>query len=141
MVMTTYQRALEALCNDLALPKGDEYTQDWAHELPETYRTAEWFDAYLSAIDEHRYGPEGQRILLSLVLDVANDLAGDGELSTSQWKRVERELLRVPGEHAELVDYWAVPGEPLEDCFAITPLIRRLVAESPNGATTGQREV
>lgn len=31
--------AINVLCKDLKLPKGDLYTQDWVYELPEEYRT------------------------------------------------------------------------------------------------------
>lgn len=29
--------------------------------------------------------------------------------------------------HSELIDYWALHGEPLEDAFRLTPLVRAIL--------------
>jgi hypothetical protein len=63
---------------------------------------------------------------MSLSLDVANDLAEEGALSASQWEQIRQELARRPREYSELLSYWSLGEEPLEDCFALTRLIRQL---------------
>jgi len=112
------------LCSELGLPAGEDYTQDWASELPEKYRTSAWLDRYLAALGQSE-AVEVRRLLMELVLDVANDLATSTELTVLQMGQVERELVRSPSLYQGLVDYWACPGEPLSNCFEITPWIRR----------------
>lgn len=45
----TERAALERICADLGLPRGDAWTQDWAYELGEQYRTEAYVGKYLAA--------------------------------------------------------------------------------------------
>ncbi len=125
--MTTgYQRALQHVQSVLGLPHGDQFTQDWVQELPEAYRSPTWLGKYLAAFTHPSVRDEERRILMGLVLDVANDLHSAGSLLDSDWARAADELSRAPVLYEALVDYWCVKGEPLDDCFALTPLVRRI---------------
>lgn len=122
--MTPYSSALKRLCEDLTLPLPDAFSQEWVHELPESYRTVDWLDRYVAALAHPAYGVEERRILMSLALDVANDLAGAGELTDAAWSAIEGALEENLEEYSSHVEYWSVEGEPLEDCFALTPRVR-----------------
>lgn len=118
---------IERICRDLGLPSGDSYTQDWIYELPEEFRTLESFDKYVSAYSTPGYGDAEKRLLMQLMFDVANDLLGNDQATGRQsWNKL-LPLLRDDSElHRELVEYWASPGEPLEDAFRLTPFVRAL---------------
>lgn len=122
--MTTYSAALEAIHAALGLPPGDGFTQDWVHELPEAFRSAEWMNRCLALVLRWDERPGERAILVSLVLDIANDLAGVGQLTSDDWERISRALHQHRPDYADLLAYWSLEGEPLEDCFAITPLVR-----------------
>lgn len=48
-------QSIKKLCENLNLPYGDQFTQDWAYELPDQYRTKKWLDKYISAYLHNGY--------------------------------------------------------------------------------------
>jgi hypothetical protein len=123
----TMAGAIERISRDLGLPRGDAYTQDWAYELPEEFRSFEFFPRYVKAYSTPDYQDAEKLLLMQLMLDIVNDLLGSDEKVGQQAWNSLTELLRTnPGLHHEQVEYWALPGEPLEDAFHLTPLIRDL---------------
>ncbi|WP_239005712.1 hypothetical protein [Pectobacterium parmentieri] len=66
------------ICNDLGLPIGDDFTQDWAYELSDEYRTEEWLDKYITAYLNNGYSVNSKNELMTLCLDVTNDLLSAG---------------------------------------------------------------
>ncbi|HEX8705208.1 MAG TPA: hypothetical protein VF815_40630 [Myxococcaceae bacterium] len=117
--------AITRVCQDLGLPAGDAFGQDWAYELPEEFRTREFFEKYLLTYSAPGYGPLEKRVLMQLILDVANDLLEQNTgLEAESWNQVAA-LLQVDGElHQDLIEHWALIGEPLEDAFPLTPRMR-----------------
>ncbi|QXH45335.1 hypothetical protein KSS93_21005 [Pseudomonas xanthosomatis] len=119
---------------DLGLPLGDEYTQDWAYELSEEYRTKEWLERYIAAYLSGDYSPQGQRELMTLALDICNDLLSSGTSHADETLvKVLNALFDNAQVHSELIAHWALEGEPLEDCFALTPEVRRRKAQRVGG--------
>lgn len=126
--------SINRLCEDLGLPKGDKFTQDWAYELPEAYRTSKWLDKYIAAYLNNAYATPEKVMLMTLILDVANDLVQHAGQENNKAVANALDLLCVYSQdHLKLIDYWALDGEPLEDCFALTPQVRELKkkVESP----------
>ncbi len=123
-------RATKKICRDLGLPAGDSYTQDWVYELPEEFRTCEYLFQYLRAYPNPDYGDDEKRLLMQLMLDIANDLLEDEEpLGYDAWSRLVDLLREAPDLHRGQIEHWALPGEPLEDAFRLTPLVRLLREE------------
>ena len=62
---------------------------------------------------------------MQLMLDIANDFIDDdsGDFDDA-WKPLRDLLKRDRALHAERIEYWAHPGHPLEDAFAIAPFMR-----------------
>ncbi|MWP61693.1 hypothetical protein [Gilliamella sp. Pas-s25] len=118
---------LKQLCNDLHLPLGDKFTQDWAYELPDQYRTQTWLDKYLYAYVNSTYSKLQKHILMTLLLDVTNDLLSSGmSASSPKISQVLALLFHNHDDYMDLIDYWSLSDEPIEDCFALTPEIRKL---------------
>jgi uncharacterized tellurite resistance protein B-like protein len=122
--------ATHRICKDLGLPSGDSFTQAWAYELPDEFRDETAFYKYISAYRREGYGSNEKRLLVQLTLDIANDLLQqDKEVGHKAWSALT-ELLRTNFElQKDQIEHWAMPGEPLEDAFALTPLARALCAE------------
>lgn len=118
---------IKKICSDLCLPAGDDFMQDWAYELPDEYRTEEWLGKYIYAYLNNHYSLRGKKELMALSLDVSNDLLSSGTLSI---KGVISDVLSVLFEnhrdYSDLIDYWSLENEPLEDGFALTPEVRLL---------------
>ncbi|MBH1656731.1 hypothetical protein [Stenotrophomonas maltophilia] len=122
-------KAVDRICLDLGLPSGDSYTQDWAYELYDEYRTSAWLDRYMAAYRTGGYPRDVRNELMILALDVSNDLLSSG--ANPQDHSIAAVLDALAAgllEHLDLIEYWALEGEPLEDCFALTPEVRRIKA-------------
>lgn len=119
------REAIARICRDLGLPGGDSFTQDWAYELPEAYRTRAFLERYVEAYSTPGYGSAEKRVLMQLILDVANDLLERSEgLEDEVWARVVGLLQADRQLHEGLVEHWALTGEPLDNVFSLTPKMR-----------------
>lgn len=117
--------AIARICRDLDLPEGGAYTQDWAYELSGEYRTEAHFYRYVSAYRSPAYGEPERRVLVELMLDVANDLLQeDRSVGAEAWSAIEEVVRENSSIHRDQVEYWALLGTSLEDAFALTPLAR-----------------
>jgi hypothetical protein len=119
------REAIVRVCEGLGLPAGDSFSQDWAYELPEEFRTREFFERYLRAYSAPSYGPAEKHVLMQLILDVANDLLEREEgLEGGAWEKVVEFLQADRQLHWDLIEHWALMGEPLENVFHLTSRIR-----------------
>ena len=126
--MTHERLAISRLSTDLGLPEGDAYTQEWAHELPEEFRTGTYLRRYLKAYSNPSYGDAERRLLVQLALDVINDLLEQDEsLGLDFWSQLLEVLKGHSQSHRDQMEYWALDDEPLEDAFPLTPLARRFL--------------
>jgi hypothetical protein len=125
--MTKHSDAIDRICRDLQLPPGDAFTQDWAYEIPNQFRTPAHFSRYLRAYSTPGYGEPEKLQLMELMLDVANDFHGaEGQAA---WKSLEALIRLQPALHRDQVAYWSVFDTELEDAFRITSLVRELWAD------------
>jgi len=118
---------IDRICKDLDLPRENNFTQDWAYELPEKFRTKKWLKKYISAYSNPNYSRTEKDTLMTLMLDVSNDLIAQGtDVSDELITSVLDILIKNYNHHITLIDYWSSDEEPLEDCFALTPEIRNI---------------
>lgn len=123
------KHAIERICADLGLPKGGAYTQDWAYELGEEFRTEAYIDKYLAAYANPAYGRIERHVLVDLIFDVTNDLLQQNEeVGRAAWEHTVAAISPHLDEHKEQIEYWAVVGNPLEDSFALSAFARQLLA-------------
>ncbi|MBN1207137.1 MAG: hypothetical protein JXB05_19785 [Myxococcaceae bacterium] len=119
------REAIARVCQGLGLPVGDSFSQDWAYELPEEFRTREFFERYVAAYSTPGYGPAEKRVLMQLILDVANDLLERNEsLEEEAWEKVVALLQADRQLHWDLIEHWALMGEPPENVFRLTSRMR-----------------
>ncbi|AQY52541.1 hypothetical protein UE46_10800 [Listeria weihenstephanensis] len=64
--------------------------------------------------------------LMIVVIASFNDLLKDKEKYLLIWERIKKQLERDKGIHENTMHYWALSGEKLENCFAVTPCIREV---------------
>lgn len=117
--------AIRRICCDLDLPPGGPFTQDWEYELPEEFRTSVWLQRYLAAYNREEYGAPEKQVIMTLLLDCLNDRMEAGDESVERlWGEVAQLLSADQEMHSSLIEHWSLPGEPLEDAFALTARIR-----------------
>ncbi len=122
--------AMQRVASDLGLPKGDMHTQDWAYELPEEFRSESWVDRYLAAYGNVSYGDTERRLLMDLLLDIANDQIEQDECAEHRtWNALVPLLRSRPELHRDQLKYWAALEDPIEDAFPLTHLARKLWEE------------
>ncbi|PHM35608.1 hypothetical protein Xmau_04489 [Xenorhabdus mauleonii] len=118
---------IEHICNELGLPKGDSFIQDWVLELPEEYRTKEWLKKYIVAYSSDNYSELEKNTLMELMLDIANDfLTQNVNCDDESIPNVLNLLSNNYQYHLQLIDYWSLDEELLEDCFTLTPKVREI---------------
>lgn len=121
--------AIRRICADLGLPRGDAFTQDWEYELPEAFRSPTWLQRFIAAYGSEGYGPAEKQVIMTLLLDCLNDGIEAGDEAVERlWDQVAPLLSIDRDMHSSLIEHWSVPGEPLDDAFAITPRLRDLTS-------------
>lgn len=125
--MSEYE-SIERLTKDLGLPKAESYTQDWAYEVPDEYRTESYLEKYITAYKNPEYNESDKKLLMQLMLDIINDFINyDEDLSESLFIKVLTSLKEEHELHEELIEHWLMEDEDdLENVFALTPVIREL---------------
>jgi hypothetical protein len=90
------------------------------------YRSAEFLQRYASAYSNPEYGENEKRLLMQLMLDVTNELLETDDVAGKRaWESVAALLRENLELHRDQIEYWAMPGKPLEEAFSLTPLVRR----------------
>lgn len=121
------------LAKKLGIPSGGPFTQDWIYELPEAFRTKEWLSKYITSYSNDNYNSLEKNELMQLILDITNDLLSYGVSDTDI---VIINALKLLSDnyisHLELIRYWSLDNEPLEDCFILTPRIRGIIKNKKN---------
>jgi hypothetical protein len=129
-ILNQERDAIDRLCRDLGLPRGDSQTQSWVYELPPEHRTMASLLRYAAAYSNASYDDTERRLLMKLMLDVTNELLeSDSRTGERAWETVVQMIRAHPGLHQDQIDYWSMPGRPLEETFRLTPLVRALREE------------
>ena len=116
------KEAIEKLLKDLNLPKPDEFSQDWQYEVANWRRVEEFIKYYL----ENKLNKNEKFTLMSIILESVNDSIQEGDLNYKTWEQIEKILIFDTDINAKIVEYWACEDDEIEDCFYITPLIRKI---------------
>ncbi len=121
--MNATRSTIESLAKQLKLPLPDPFSQDWEYEIADPGRVTEFLKAY----DSGRLSPDEKSMLLNVILASYNDAIDAGSADPGDWELISRYLVRDRAIHETAINYWALPDEiRLENCFAITPLMRTL---------------
>lgn len=119
----TTKETIDSLCKKLNLPKPHMYSQDWEEEVADSQRIEEFITCYKNQITD-----ENEKFtLMIIIINSCNDALSDGILDKGCWEEVEHALIEDYEIHKETIGYWSTDEiENDEDCFAITPLIRKI---------------
>lgn len=129
--------AIDRICNDLGLWRGDAFTQDWAFEMPDEFRTDLWLERYLAAFLREDYGPHERHELFDLIFDIANDMMWKPDSDQEAiWSRIWPTLRTRLREHRDQLEYWAYLDCDLDDAFAMAPFARAVLARSFSSDTS-----
>lgn len=122
----TTKETIESLCRKLKLPKPHEYSQDWEDEVMDSQRIEEFIECY----QKQTMNKDEKFTLMVIIINSCDDALSNGSLDMESWRKVRVLLLNDRDIHKETIDYWSAEEiEDVEDCFAITPLIREIKKE------------
>ena len=122
--MNATRGAVENLARHLNLPLPDPFSQDWEYEVANSNRVAEFLKAYGSIY----LNSDEQSVLLKIIIASYNDAISEGAARPEDWELISRYLTQDRAIHEETIKYWALPEEvEIENCFPITPLIRKVI--------------
>jgi|GEM_PF-836788 len=128
----TYKDAVAKISLDLGIPGLSTYTQDWASELPEEYRTPAWIERYLATCARSDYGVQEKQALMDLVLNCINDMVEVGDEAVDRlWAETEGALRDAAAIYRDVVEDWAEEEDGLDGEQPIASRLRRLRAPRP----------
>ena len=117
------KKAIDNLIKKLKLPEYDEFSQDWEYEVANIERLEEFIEYYQNVdmdIDE-------KFTLMIIILESCNDAKQENKLQKETWDKVEELVIKDKIIHNLTINYWScIENENIEDCFYITPLVRKL---------------
>ena len=117
-------KAINSLVKGLNLPEPGEFTQDWEYEVSDPERIKEFIEYYM----RKELTTDEKYTLMMMIISSCDDAIIYGLFDEQLWKKVVKILLEDQKIHEETISYWASDEEKdIEDCFAITPLIREVL--------------
>ncbi|MDR2878749.1 MAG: hypothetical protein LBV03_02415 [Fusobacteriales bacterium] len=116
------RKAIDRLSKELDLPKPDKFSQDWQYEVADLNRLEEFVSFYL----KNKLNKNEKFTLMNIILESANDCMQNESLNCKTWKKIEEILTYDREINIKILEYWACEDDEIEDCFYITPLVRKI---------------
>ena len=116
------RESIEKLSRELKLPEPDEFSQDWQYEVADSNRLEEFVIFYLN----NKLNKSEKFTLMSLILESASDCVQRESLNCKTWEQITKILTYDIDINEQILEYWACDDDKIEDCFYITPLIRKI---------------
>lgn len=116
------KETIEKLTKDLELTGADEFSQDWECEVANVDQLPELIKFYT----KNKLNKNEKSTLMRIILEAYNDLINNTQGEDRVGEIIENLLINDSNIHEENIKYWSCENDSLEDCFAITPLIRKV---------------
>lgn len=116
--------ARESLIARLGLPEPDEYCQDWEYLVADSSRIEEFLEYY----ERNHLNIEEKFALMVIIVASFDDSLSENDFRPTIWSRIRKNLEEDIQIHTNIILYWSLEGETLEDCFAITGYMREVYA-------------
>lgn len=118
------RKAIDELADELNLPN-EKWMQDWPIEVVDPSDIEKYIEHYKTLTDDDK-----KFVLMEGILDVTEDQPTE-ELFEKNWMSVKQLLEKNFTIHEYTIYYWACfDAENIEDCWTITPLMRKLWFEN-----------
>ncbi len=115
------KEAIISLTEKLHLPQIN--SQDWEFEVGKSKKVFEYISFYENVV----LNKEEKFALMIVIISSYNEALLEGIAQKELWNKIKYNILKDMDIHRNTIEYWALDDEDLEDCFAITPLIRSIV--------------
>lgn len=115
---------IENLIVKLNLPALDPYSQDWDLEMADSSRVAEFISFYGEQVlsENERFG------LMALIIASYDDFISSGNEPDLVWSKIKYYLIQDFVIHKNTILYWVLEDNEIDNCFAVTPLMRDVLA-------------
>lgn len=116
------KNSIERLSKALHLRSVSNYMQDWEYEVADSKRLSEFISYY----EQNSLNSNEKVTLMTLILaSYDNYIKAFGE-DVDYSKKIKQFLTYDMELFKNIIEYWSCDEEDLEDCFAVTPLIRQI---------------
>lgn len=116
------KNSIERLSKALHLRPVSNYMQDWEYEVADSKRLSEFISYY----EQNSLNSNEKVTLMTLILaSYDNYIKAFGE-DVDYSKKIKQFLTYDMELFKNIIEYWSCDEEDLEDCFAVTPLIRQI---------------
>lgn len=116
------RETIEKLTKELELTGVNEFSQDWECEVANADQLPEYIEFYT----RNRLTKNEKSTLMRIIMEAYNDLINNTQGEDSIGEIIKNLLINDSNIHEENIKYWACENEDLKDCFAITPMIRKV---------------
>lgn len=117
------KEAIKNLNKKLSLPILSPYSQDWEYEQADSSRVQEFMTYYENSVltNNEKFA------LMALIVSSYDDYLSEGNTTESVWINISNYLIKDFKLHKNTIIYWAQEDNEIEDCFAVTPLMREII--------------
>ncbi|MEK8128484.1 hypothetical protein WMW72_11260 [Paenibacillus filicis] len=115
---------IESFITKLSLPDLGPYSQDWEIESADSSRVLEFITFY----ENHSFTEDEKFGLMALIIASYDDFISEGNEPDFVWGKIRYYLTQDFVIHKNTILYWVLEDNDLDDCFAITPLMREVLA-------------
>jgi hypothetical protein len=115
---------IENLIVKLNLPALDPHSQDWDLEMADSSRVAGFISFYEEQVlsENERFG------LMALIIASYDDFISSGNEPDLVWSKIRYYLIQDFVIHKNTILYWVLEDNEIDNCFAVTPLMRDVLA-------------
>lgn len=116
------KNSIERLSKALHLRPVSNYMQDWEYEVADSKRLSEFISYY----EQNSLNSNEKVTLMTLILASYDDYIKAFGEDLDYSKKIKQFLTYDMELFKNIIEYWSCDEEDLEDCFAVTPLIRQI---------------
>ena len=124
--MSDYQAAVGRVANRFQVDLPGPYDQDWEYIVSDAKRVTEW----IAVSRETEWNDVEAVIAITIIIDSYNLALWDGTAHHENWNQIAKVLRSNRSLYDSEIEYWCDDdNENIEDCFAVTPLMKQLRQE------------
>lgn len=116
------KETIKRLTTELRLEGANKYTQDWEYEVANVNQLPDYINFYKNS----KLNLNEKSTLMRIILEAYNDYIIQENHEDVYRKSIKEFLKKDYFIHKDTILYWSCENEDLDDCFAITPLIRQI---------------
>lgn len=113
---------INKLSKELNLPRQGKFMQDWEYEVADYKR----LDDFIAFYKDNILNSNEKITLMKIILESYNDYVTILNENLGFTDKISQILLNESHLYLHIIEYWSCENEDLVDCFAISPMMRKI---------------